>query len=67
MTVGFAPWLTKAAAPLTRADYRSMATTTILQAIAAAEWDREWAESDEDEDRATFALQELRAVLQERR
>lgn len=66
MTVGFAPWLKKAARALNRNDYRVLSTVAILHEIASAEWNNEHAETDDDRDRAAFAMQELRAVLQER-
>lgn len=51
---------------LNRNDYRVLSTPAILRTIAEAQWDDEHAETAEDKDRASFAMQELRAVLQER-
>lgn len=65
----FGPWLEKprGTLPITRVAYRTLQTLRILQLIQRAEYDRTIAETEDAQTEAEFALQELRAVLQERR
>jgi len=65
---GFGPWLERerGTIPITRAAYRALQTIHILQLIRAAEYDRVNAQTEVDQSEAEFALQELRAVLEER-
>lgn len=64
-----APWLERerGTIPITRVAYRKLETLFILRLIQAAEHGRVNAETEVDQTEAEFALQELRAVLQERR
>lgn len=67
---GFRYWITKATeppAPLTRVAYRLLDSQAILRRIGAAEQARLQADTKDERSEAEFALQELRAVLQERR
>lgn len=68
-TVGrFAPWLERerGTIPITRVAYRALQTIHVLQLIQAAEHDRLNAQTEVDQTEAEFALEELRAVLEER-
>jgi len=66
---GFGRWLEKPRSflPLTRSAYCLASSEDLLRWIAAAEHDRVTAHTDDDRTEAEFALQEMRAVLQERR
>ena len=69
MTVRFTDWLEKprGTMPITRVVYRTLDDDRVHQLIAQAEFDLDQAKTGDDQSEAEFALQELRAVLQERR
>jgi hypothetical protein len=51
----------------TRSDYRRLSTSDVIRLITLAEVERTQADTDDDLFDAEFALQELRAVIEERR
>ena len=70
----FGPWLNKPDPfvvelnkPFTRDQYRHLSTSNLYAAISDTERTVLTADTDDERDEAEFALQELRAVLQERR